>query len=174
MTKLRTPRAPRDPVAPKSVHAAQAWSRNNDPYGVVAFARNHSISAIRKLVKLMEGDAGKVTVLSKTGESVLEVDIEVPAAVQAKCAELIIERGYGKSPQAILLSDPTDPNGTRKLSIAEKILAIRAARDNAGSTTDLEASEIGEPEVLEIETTSEETQLVPAEAAPATDPRDLI
>jgi len=172
MTKLRTARPP---AAPKSIAAARAWSRNNDPYGVVAFARNNSITAIRKLVKLMEGDAGKVTVVNKAGDGVLEVDIEVPAAVQAKCAELIIERGYGKSPQAILLSDPTDPNGTRKLSIAEKILAIKQARDNAGSTTDLEASEISEPEeVLELQTSEGEPLVMVEEPAVVTDPRDLI
>lgn len=172
MTKLRQPP---NGVTARATGAARAWSREFDPYGIVKLARDRSKSAILKLEKLMNGDAGKINVLSKSGETVLEVDIEVPAAVQAKCAELIIERGYGKSPQAILLTDPTDPNGTRKFSIAEKILAIQAARDNVGSTTDLEASEIGEPEVLEIETAPEGTQLVLAEATPAVpDPRDLI
>ena len=123
-----------------------------DPYQLVALARKHTQPALLKLIDLMNGRAGKMKVLVH-GE-VKEVDIEVPAAVQAKCAEIIIERGYGKAPQAILIKDD---NANRSLieaiPIAERIRLIAARHEERGQTRDLEASEQSDP-VIELEPAS--------------------
>lgn len=126
----------------KAAERALGRAKPNDRLRVIELARKHTAHAIQKLVDLMEGKGGKVWVLSKEGQLV-QIDVEVPAAVQAACAEKLLERGYGKNPQAILIQDDT-PEGRRTLTIQEKIAAIRSQRENAGSTTDLEASEITE------------------------------
>ena len=125
------------------VHARRGGS---DPFQVVAYARRHTLKALGKLVALMEGDAGQI----RDSQGRL-VDVEVPAAVQAKCAELILERGYGKSPQSIQLSAETPLLlGDRVLSVAEKILALKAARDERDHTVDLEASQQVEVNVTPV------------------------
>lgn len=123
--------------------------RGGEPYQLVALARDHSPAALRKIIDLMNGKAGRMKVLVH-GE-IREVDIEVPAAVQAKCAEIVIERGYGKAPQAILLKDESAHTAmVHALPIAERIKQIAAAREAQGSVTDLEASEQDDP-VAEID-----------------------
>lgn len=123
-----------------------------EPYQLVALARKHTPDALRKIIRLMNGDAGKMKVLVH-GE-LKEIDVEVPAAVQAKCAELVIERGYGKAPQAILLKDESAHTAlVHALPIAERIAAIAAAREQQGSVTDLEASQQDDP-VIEVAPTS--------------------
>lgn len=122
--------------------------RGGDPYQLVALARKHTPDALRKIINLMNGKAGTMKILVR-GE-LTEVDVEVPAAVQAKCAELVIERGYGKAPQAILIKDDEASREMRQaLPIAERIKLITAAREERGSTTDLEASEQDDP-VIEL------------------------
>lgn len=114
-----------------------------DPFQVTTLARKHTLASMHKVIDIMNGKAGKMKVV--VGESIVEVDIEVPATVQLKAAELILERGWGKSPQAILLqTDGLLPASAAELTIMEKIAAIKAARDSAGSVTDLEASELQE------------------------------
>lgn len=141
----------------KGAERALGRVKVNDRVRVIELARKHTAHAIQKLVDLMDGKGGKVWVLSKEGQLV-QIDVEVPAAVQAACAEKLLERGYGKNPQAILIQDDT-PEGRKSLTILQKIEAIRGARENAGTTTDLEASEI--------------TEVLALPAAPA-NPEDLI
>jgi len=127
----------------RRVNAQTRWSKKFDAFGVINLARERSKQAILKLEKLMNGDAGTIKVMNpKTGE-LMTVPVEVPATVQAKCAELIIERAYGKSPQAILVDDGKNLLQDRTLTVAEKIVALQQARE-AGPSTDLEASEITE------------------------------
>lgn len=115
-----------------------------NPAQLVALARTHTLSALHRIIDLMNGKGGKMKVMNSDGQTV-EIDVEVPAAVQARCAEIILDRGYGKAPQAILMStDEGKALGVQALPIAERILAIKAARERAGETTDLEASEITE------------------------------
>lgn len=166
------------------VGAAIRWSKGNQ-LELVKLARDRSKAALLKLERLMNGDAGMMKAMHPVTGVVVELPIEVPPAVQAKCAELIIERGYGKSPQALLIQDDT-PEGRRMLTTAEKIAAIQAARNVTETTTDLEASEITEAEIVPPSPTpSSGTGAVPEPAAhpqPALlgplplvpDPRDLI
>jgi hypothetical protein len=112
---------------------------NTHPLMATMAARMHTVAAVQKLVDLMEGRLPKDTALSD-GQG-------VPAAVQLRAAELIIERGYGKSPQAILLRDDSSANSTstHAIPIMERIAQLKAARDQLGSVTDLEASEVTSP-----------------------------
>lgn len=144
---------------------------------VVLEARKHTAKAMQKLVDLMDGKGGKVWVLDKEGDLV-QIDIEVPAAVQAACAKLLIERGYGATPQALLIAEDT-PENRKRLGIHERIAAIQAQRHGASTTTDLEASEI-----TEIETSQPGSEIVPVAAQraeeflkrtdPVLSPADLI
>lgn len=130
------------PARDRSLHG-RSWAAQagRDPRQIITLARSYTAAALRKIVDLMNGKGGKATVLNADGIAV-EVDIEVPAAVQLKAAELVIERGYGKSPQAIILQDDTAaPDMLTAIPIAERIIAIKAARDAAGQVTDLEASQ---------------------------------
>ncbi len=116
---------------------------------VVELARKYTTRALMKIVELMEGKAGEVTVLDKNGELVT-VQIEVPAAVQMKAAEVLLERGWGKSPQAIFLKSDSPLALTegeqRDLSVEDKIRLLLEQKACGGEpvTTDLEASEIRE------------------------------
>jgi hypothetical protein len=104
----------------------------SDPMLVVLKAREYTVEAIKTLVSLMKGEV-------PAGSDAQGV----PPAVQLRAAELLIERGYGKSPQAILLRDDTAANATsaHSVPILERIAQIKAAQDTMGQTTDLEASE---------------------------------
>ncbi len=148
----------------KGAERALARVKTNDRRQVIELARKHTARAIQKLVDLMDGKGGKVWVLSKEGQLV-QIDVEVPAAVQAACAEKLLERGHGKNPQAILIQEDS-PEGRRTLSVVEKIEAIRAAREGRGQTTDLEASEI-----IEIRGLPEPA---PAEPATTPNPHDFV
>lgn len=159
-----------NPNLPTAESVVRYRKQGRDIQQVVALARKHTTWALKKIVELANGNAGKpVRVLNKDGV-VVEIDVEVPASVQLKACEIIIERGYGKAPQAIMLGqDGTlGEAGVHLLPIAERILAIKAAREQRGNTTDLEASEQDEPETIEIEPA---TPLLPA---PAPSPQDLI
>lgn len=101
------------------------------PQEIINLARDQSKKAVGVLVEILE-------------------DVEMPAVVRVKCAELLLERGYGKAPQAVLISDGTDPNkaGVHALSIMDRISLLKAAKD-APSLTDLEANDITEVDVTE-------------------------
>jgi hypothetical protein len=124
------------------------------PQQIVELARTYTMAAVKRLAMLgglTNEKLPKIKVLNKEGE-VVEVDQEIPAATQLKALELLIERGYGKAPQAILIGNDnslTNPNGEKPLTIEEKIAAIKASREAQGQTTDLEASEITEVEVAD-------------------------
>jgi hypothetical protein len=106
--------------------------RSAEPMLIVNKAREHTIEAIEKLRSLMNGE------MPDGSEGM------VPAAVQLRAAEVLIERGYGKSPQAILLKDDSGSNAlsVHAVPILERIAQLKAARDAQGSVTDLEASEM--------------------------------
>ena len=147
----------------QAAHVVQQRKRLGSPEQVIKLARGYTTQAIRKLAELMEGKAGTIRVLVPGSDGrTVEVDVEVTAAVQCKAAEILLDRAWGKAPQAVLIgSDNPDGNyGPTMLSIMDRILAIRQARVQAGQTTDLEASE--QREVLDVET------------SPAGDPRDQI
>lgn len=94
-----------------------------DPQQIINLARQYTVDSVRMLVKLMK-------------------DEKQPGAVRAKCAEIIIERGYGKAAQAITIEDNSLLGaGAQALSIAEKIVALRMAQDR-GATIDLENSQL--------------------------------
>lgn len=105
----------------------------SDPMMVVFKAREYTVDAIKVLVGLMRGELPEGS-LNTQG---------VPPAVQLRAAEVLIERGYGKSPQAILLKDDTGSNATsvHAIPILERIAQIKATQAALGQTTDLEASE---------------------------------
>lgn len=140
---------------PRLAHDVKKFrpSAAGNPRALVDLARLHTSNAIRIIAELMEGKGGVTKVLGEDGKLV-EIPVEVPAAVRLKAAELLIERGYGKAPQSITIDQTTHLSvGERHLSIAEKIIAIKAAALTAGNTTDLEAGAVTElpaPEGREI------------------------
>lgn len=104
-----------------------------EPMAIINKARTYTVAAVEKLVNLMNGE------LPDGSEGM------VPPAVQLRAAELLIERGYGKAPQAIMLKDDTaGPNvgSIHAIPILERIAQLQAARDAQGTVTDLEASEL--------------------------------
>jgi len=141
------------------------------PQQVVEMARRYTTMAIKKLAMLgglTDEKLPRIQVMNKHGD-IVEVDQEIPAAVQLKALELLIERGYGKAPQAILLSNEGNLSGSGPaLTIEQKIAAIKAARDQQGQTTDLEASEITEVESDQMQ------NVTPEPDSPAESPGDLI
>jgi hypothetical protein len=111
-----------------------------DPKRVVLLARTHTSQALDKLVDLMNGKPGRVKTLNRDGEEV-EIDIPVPPAVQLRAAEVILERGWGKTPQAMLVqTEEKTAEGVHAMPIMQRIIAIKAARDQNGRTIDLEAA----------------------------------
>lgn len=145
------------------------------PQQIVDLARKYTGPAMRKmalLAGLIPGEAlPKIKVLDRLG-NLVEVDQVVPANVQLAACEVLIDRGYGKAPQAIFLGNESSlGEGGSAMTIEQKIAAIRAQREMQGKTHDLEASAI-----VEAETT--ETRMVNVTPAPqppaAPDPRDDI
>lgn len=129
---------------------------------VVQKARTYTWQAIDKIFELMSGKAGQITVLDKNGNLVV-VDVEVPASVQMKAAEVLLERGWGKSPQAIMLKTDSPLNlnegDDRRFTVQEKIkMLLQAKIGESDKAMDLEASEIREekPEPRPVEAVIEE------------------
>lgn len=135
------------------------------PQQIVDLARGYTMAAVKKLAVLgglVNEKLPKIKVLNKDGV-VVEVDQEIPASVMLKALELLIERGYGKAPQAILIGNERALGADGKaLTIEEKIAAIKASREAQGQTTDLEASEI-----TEVETAAPDRQAAPINITPA-------
>jgi len=136
---------------------------------LIEYAREKSLWALKQMVKLAEGQAGTMRVLDPKSGGVVTIDIEVPASVQQRALEFIVERAFGKAPQAILLDagETQAKFGPNAIPIVQRILAIQQARDELGSTITLEASE-----QREIPANGHETIEI-ASSTPA-DPRDLI
>jgi hypothetical protein len=155
----------------KAIAAVHRRNGGREAHQIVELARRYTQSAIRKMALLMEGKAGKIKTLDKDG-TLVEIDIEVPASVQLKAAETLVERGWGKAPIAVLLSGGGLLNGDDKktLTVAEKIIALSQAQETKDQTVDLEASEQQEIDVLALPSGEEDDRreiLVEEEAAPA-------
>jgi hypothetical protein len=94
------------------------------PEIIIRLARQQTEEAIRHLINIMG-------------------DLEQPGAVRVRAIELLLERGWGKTPQQIILSDPTLQLGMGAIPLMERIAALKEA--SQGQTIELEASEISEP-----------------------------
>lgn len=91
------------------------------PKELVDIARKYTIEALMGIVDIANSEA--------------------PAAVRLRAWEIVLERGYGKAPQAILIGqDASLPEGVHAMSVVDRILALRAAKDRQGQTLDLEVS----------------------------------
>lgn len=141
---------------PDSVTMSNAARRGKlmarDPQVIVNLAREHSTQAILMLESLMMGKSRqRASVVTKEG-IVIEIDVAVPPAVQLRAAEILLERGYGKTPQAIMVkTDEPLATGVHQIPIMERIAQLRAAQELGVQTTDLEASQVDEAdEAIEI------------------------
>jgi hypothetical protein len=95
------------------------------PLEIVNLARTYAPEAIQRLLTVMQGE-------------------DTPPAVIVKCAEVILDRAYGKAPQAVLVGDANaqQQSGMTSIPVLERVAAILEARNVTSSTRDLEASEI--------------------------------
>ena len=95
------------------------------PLEIVNLARTYAPEAIQRLLTVMQGE-------------------DTPPAVVVKCAEVILERAYGKAPQAVLIGDANaqQQSGMTSIPVLERVAAILEARNVTSSIRDLEASEI--------------------------------
>jgi hypothetical protein len=95
------------------------------PLEIVNLARTYAPEAIAKLFATMQSD-------------------ETPPAVVVKCAEVILDRAYGKAPQAVLVGDANAQQqaGMASIPVLDRVAAILEARNITSSVRDLEASEI--------------------------------
>lgn len=127
----------------------QSIQRARSPQQLVELARRYTHQAMKEIAGLagVEPDWSlpKLRVLDKFG-TLVEVDQEVAPAVKLKALEILLDRGYGKAPQAIAVTGDPSASELVKLTIEERIAAIKRDREQRGSTTDLEASEIVEAE----------------------------
>lgn len=102
-----------------------------DPLVIVNLARTHTINAVKTMVALM-------------------MDKEQAGTVRLRAAEILIERGYGKSPVALYISaNDGDKAGVHGQSILDRVQGILAAREMDGDTIDLEASQMQTAEPVE-------------------------
>lgn len=102
--------------------------------GLVALARNYSRKAIDTMSRIME-------------------DESTPPAVRIRAAEILLERGYGKAAQAVVVgnADGSPMVGPQMLSIAERIAALKKAKETKDDTIDLEANSFVEVPELDQE-----------------------
>lgn len=127
------------------------------PHHIVNLSRSFSMNAIKTLADIMEDDSQ-------------------PVVARIRCAEVLLERAYGKAPQAMVIASTSDSSksGIHALPILERIAQLRQAKDAPASvtTTDLEASEIQEiPASDEIEDGDDDADadcpdLTPSDASP--------
>ena len=131
------------PAKPSTLVFKQATPQV-DVRAVMRHARGYSHAAIERLAKLMDGKGGKAKVYDQNLSKMVEVDVVVPPAVQVRAAELLLEKGFGKSPQALLVTtdEPTTPGDSpRRLTVLERIALLRQAMTETAQTVELEASE---------------------------------
>lgn len=124
-----------------------------DPAAIIVEARKHTTRAVELLVDILDGkiktDDGKGNLL------------DTPVALRLKAAELILERGYGKAPQAVLIKDESaSALGVHGVPIMDRIKGLLEAQSQQGSTVDLEASELQEADAEEISASSKNTEIV--------------
>lgn len=125
-----------------------------DPKAVIDMARDHTRKAFATIVSIME-------------------DEEAPVAIRERCAEFVIERGYGKAPQAVLVDvNDSTGGGLTTLSVAERILALRQAKDRGSTPIELENSEATEVEALPAPSVA--TPAPQPTPAPAREGEDLL
>lgn len=98
------------------------WFKGKDPEIIVRLAREQTEEALRILVTVMK-------------------DLEQPGAVRVRAIELLLDRGWGKTPQQIFLTDPTGQIGMGAIPILDRIAGLKAAL-GVGETIDLESSEL--------------------------------
>lgn len=100
---------------------------NGTPAHLVSLARKHTQVALQQIIKIM---------MSKKS----------PPAVKLRAAEILIERGYGKAPQAVLIKqDDGPPQGIGAIPLAVRIESLRNAILNTGDEPlELEASQVSE------------------------------
>lgn len=106
---------------------ARAYQKElGTPQHIVNVSRSFSTVALKTLAEVMQDD-------------------KQPVVARVRCAEILLERGYGKAPQAVLIGDVSDAQktGIHALSILDRIAQLREAKDGP-VTTDLEASEVTE------------------------------
>jgi hypothetical protein len=91
---------------------------------LVSLSRTFSKRAINMIAEIME-------------------DTGMPPAVRVKAAEILLDRGYGKAAQAMVVSnsDGSPLIGAQALSIAERIAALKRAKETKDDTIDLEAND---------------------------------
>ncbi len=114
-------------LTPSQANVARAYRKElGTPQHIVNISRSYSTKALQTLAEVMQDDAQ-------------------PVVARVRCAEILLERGYGKAPQAVLIGDVSDAQktGIHALSILDRIAQLREAKDGP-ITTDLEASEVTE------------------------------
>lgn len=107
----------RDPVTRAPIFSPHPWKGHDihdnpvhskaSKESVVAMARKHTVEAILTLVYHMRNP----------------YDPEL----SAKCAEILIERGWGKTPQVVGLIDGTGEDGKPKLSVEQRRQLLMAS-----------------------------------------------
>lgn len=98
--------------------------RRRDPSYLAALARTHTDAALQRIIKLMNDD-------------------EQPGMVQIRCAEIILERGHGKTWQGVVLADATKAiDGVAAVPIMQRVQELLKASQEQGETTELEAGAV--------------------------------
>lgn len=103
-------------------HAVNRGVRLKDPKALIQLARTHTEEALNTIIILMQSEGS-------------------PPAVRMRCAEILIERGYGKAPQAILIQDER-PEVDGRVPLMDRVAALRAATLVEGVVIELEASQL--------------------------------
>jgi hypothetical protein len=156
-----------------AVHV-KSLQRARTPQQLVELARRYTLPALKEIAGLAgvepQWTLPKLRVLDKFG-NLVEVDQEVPPAVRLKALEILLDRGYGKAPQSIAVTADASASDLVKLTIEERIAAIKRDRENRGNTTDLEASEIVE---VEPEPEKPQVNVTPPPAPPETKAEDFL
>ena len=135
---MKTVKAYGNAVAPAGGNMQMILKRQ-DPRELVRLAQHYTKAALKTIVGIMENE-------------------ELPAAVRLRAAELVLERGYGKAAQAILVGqDGTLPEGSQMIPLVDRIIALRQAKDlGAGTDIELLPSEAREEKTVTAETALEE------------------
>jgi hypothetical protein len=87
-------------------------------------ARDHGVEAVQGLIKMMRGVI-TVTVTDKKTKEPVVVEVIVPATAMITAMNSILDRGYGRPPQALEIYGgdvQTDTSGDRLLEIVESRL----------------------------------------------------
>jgi hypothetical protein len=124
--------------------AASALARRED-FSLPTYSAKKSHITMSALVNL----ARRYSTAAITTLNTIMLDEKQPAAVRVRAAELLLERGYGKAPQAVMVgnADGQPLVGPQALSIAERIAHLKVAEDQKvedARTVELEASAVTE------------------------------